>query len=160
MRTMAKRRHPRASPRSRIGWSSIGPVTQSTGRGELGAGFRVTEIGDAQARAFPGFDNLILSFSELQAVIGDSRYEGWREVLRAVQGICLIADRKTGQLYIGKADGSERILGRWSVYAKTGHGGTSHSATSTIWICPSKPIPVQHSACLQPRGFKNGDRRS
>lgn len=30
---------------------------------------------------------------------------------------------KTGQLYVGKADGNERMLGRWSAYTKTGHGG-------------------------------------
>ena len=40
-----------------------------------------------------------------------------------MQGIYLIADTKTGRLYVGKADGTERILGRWSNYAKTGHGG-------------------------------------
>ncbi len=104
-----------------IDWSND-PVNWAK-RGELGRGFRVTEIADAQARAFPGFDNLILSFSELQSVIEDSRYESWRAVLKAVQGIYVIADTKTGQLYVGKADGSERILGRWSAYAKTGHGG-------------------------------------
>ncbi|GAA1346775.1 GIY-YIG nuclease family protein [Arthrobacter roseus] len=104
-----------------IDWSS--DTVNWAKRGELGAGFRVNEIADAQARAFPGFDNLILSFSELQSVMEDSRYESWREVLKVVQGIYLIADTKSGQLYVGKADGSERILGRWNAYAKTGHGG-------------------------------------
>lgn len=40
-----------------------------------------------------------------------------------MQGIYLIADTSTGQLYVGKADGGERILGRWSAYARDGHGG-------------------------------------
>jgi len=40
-----------------------------------------------------------------------------------VQGAYLIADRSTGKLYVGKADGSQRILGRWKQYAETGHGG-------------------------------------
>lgn len=92
-------------------------------RGELGAKFRVTEIADAQVQTFPGFDELILSFAELQTVMEDSRYAAWREVLKSVQGVYLIADTRTGQLYVGKADGSERILGRWNTYAKTGHGG-------------------------------------
>jgi hypothetical protein len=35
----------------------------------------------------------------------------------------LIADATNGDLYIGKADGRERILGRWSQYARDGHGG-------------------------------------
>lgn len=92
-------------------------------RGVSGIGLQVTEIADAQAEAFPGFENLLLSFSELQAIIEDSRYGAWREVLSSVQGIYLIADTSTGQLYVGKADGAERLLGRWSSYAKTGHGG-------------------------------------
>lgn len=40
-----------------------------------------------------------------------------------MQGIYLITDTSTGQLYVGKADGSERILGRWTAYARDGHGG-------------------------------------
>ncbi len=35
----------------------------------------------------------------------------------------LIAGTSTGQLYVGKAEGEQRLLGRWSSYAKTGHGG-------------------------------------
>lgn len=97
-----------------INWAKRGPST---------VGFQVTEIAVAQAPAFPGFDAVLLSFNELQAVIEESQYEGWRQVLKSVQGIYLIADKKTGKLYVGKADGSERILGRWSAYAKTGHGG-------------------------------------
>lgn len=53
-------------------------------RGEATLGFHVIEIADAQAPAFPGFDELILSFSELQSVIEDSRYASWRQVLKAV----------------------------------------------------------------------------
>ena len=112
-------------PHFKTGWSSTGPTdpVNWAKRAEQGTGFEVKEIADAQAEAFPGFDNLLLSFSELQAVIEDSRYESWREVLKSVQGVYLIADTSTGQLYVGKADGAERILGRWSSYAKTGHGG-------------------------------------
>jgi excinuclease UvrABC nuclease subunit len=44
--------------------------------------------------------------------------------LGSVQGVYLIADSSTGQLYVGKA---ERILGRWNAYAyayaRDGHGG-------------------------------------
>ncbi len=47
----------------------------------------------------------------------------WQTALGAVQGIYLIADTSTGQLYVGKADGGERILGRWTAYARDGHGG-------------------------------------
>lgn len=91
--------------------------------GASAASFPVVEIADPHAVAFPGFDKLVVSYSELQAVIGDSRYAAWRTALRSVQGIYLIADSSSGQLYVGKADGSERILGRWSTYSHDGHGG-------------------------------------
>lgn len=104
-----------------IDWT--GGTINWTRAGVAAIGFPVTEIADAQAPAFPGFDDLILSFSDLQTVIEDSRYENWRQILKSVQGIYLISDMKSGKLYVGKADGSERIMGRWSAYAKTGHGG-------------------------------------
>lgn len=85
--------------------------------------FPVVEIADPQAVPFPGYDDVRLTFDELQLVVGDSRYEAWRVALGAVQGIYVITDATTGQHYIGKADGAERILGRWSTYARTGHGG-------------------------------------
>jgi hypothetical protein len=40
-----------------------------------------------------------------------------------VQGIYLITDSSNGKQYVGKADGTERILGRWKNYASDGHGG-------------------------------------
>ena len=53
----------------------------------------------------------------------DPRYAAWRASLSAVQGIYAISDARTGQLYVGKADGTERLLGRWASYAQDGHGG-------------------------------------
>lgn len=91
--------------------------------GEVILGFHVAEIADAQAEPFPGFDNLLLSYRELQSVMENPRFVIWREVLKSVQGIYLISDTSTGQLYVGKADGGERILGRWGAYSQTGHGG-------------------------------------
>lgn len=91
--------------------------------GTTAAGFQVVEIADPAVVPFPGFDRLVIDYSTLQRVISDRRYADWRTALRSVQGIYLIADTKTGRLYVGKADGSERILGRWSTYAQDGHGG-------------------------------------
>lgn len=91
--------------------------------GSIASAFRLVEIADPQAVAFPGFDNVLLSYDALQEVVEDSRYAAWRTALGAVQGVYLIADTSTGQLYVGKADGGENILGRWSVYARDGHGG-------------------------------------
>lgn len=64
-----------------------------------------------------------LTFHELQEMVESPRYADWRAALREVQGIYLITDSTNGKQYVGKADGSERILGRWSTYAKDGHGG-------------------------------------
>lgn len=85
--------------------------------------FPIVEIADPGAVAFPGFDRVLISHDELRAVVDDSRYASWRTALGSVQGVYLIADTRTGQLYVGKADGSERILGRWTAYARDGHGG-------------------------------------
>ncbi|MCD9153131.1 GIY-YIG nuclease family protein [Aeromicrobium duanguangcaii] len=91
--------------------------------GESAAAFPIVEIADPQAVAFPGFDNVLLTYSELQTMTEDSRYAAWHTALGSVQGIYLITDALDGKLYVGKADGSERILGRWSQYAKDAHGG-------------------------------------
>ena len=55
--------------------------------------------------------------------MADRQYFPWQAALREVQGIYAISDACTGKLYVGKADGSERILGRWTTYAQDGHGG-------------------------------------
>lgn len=92
-------------------------------RGMAAAAMSVMEIADPEAVAFPGFDDVLLTYDELQLVVSESRYASWRTALASVQGVYAIADRSDGQIYIGKADGSERILGRWRSYANDGHGG-------------------------------------
>jgi hypothetical protein len=72
---------------------------------------------------FPGYDRVLIRRAEFQAVIDDSRFAAWRTALGSVQGIYLITDKITGKHYVGKADGGERILGRWMTYARDGHGG-------------------------------------
>ena len=104
-----------------IGWSR--DAINWAKSGSVAATFPVVEIADPTSVPFPGFEHLLISHGELETVVTDSRYAGWRTALGAVQGIYLIADRSTGQLYVGKADGGERILGRWSAYARDGHGG-------------------------------------
>ena len=39
-----------------------------------------------------------------------------------MQGIYVITDSSDGKQYVGKAAGAERILSRWSTYARDGHG--------------------------------------
>lgn len=91
--------------------------------GRTAAAFPVVEVADPEAVAFPGFDQVLLTYAHLRDILGDSRYQHWRTALGSVQGVYLIADTSTGQLYVGKADGGENILGRWSAYARDGHGG-------------------------------------
>ncbi len=83
----------------------------------------VVEIAVPARVPFPGFDNVLIGYYELLAIAEDSRYAEWRTALAAVQGVYLVADTSSGELYVGKADGTERLLGRWSAYARDGHGG-------------------------------------
>lgn len=91
--------------------------------GTSAAAFPVVEIADPIEVPFPGFDKFVITHDELHAVVEDRRYSQWRTALQAVQGIYLIADTSSGKLYVGKADGVHRILGRWKAYASNGHGG-------------------------------------
>jgi hypothetical protein len=89
---------------------------------QAAAALDVVEIADPEVVPFVGFDRVFLTYAELQKIFTDSRYVQWVTALKAVQGIYLIADTTNGKLYVGKADGGERIFGRWSAYARNGHG--------------------------------------
>lgn len=104
-----------------IDWT--GAAVNFAQRGELAISMPVVEIADPQTVPFPGFDSIIVGFNELQAIVEDARYIEWRAALSSMKGIYLIADTKSGQLYVGKADGTERFLSRWGAYARDGHGG-------------------------------------
>ncbi len=103
-----------------IGWKS--PRTWRMSGTAAGA-YAVIEIADAKPIPFPGFDRLILSYPQLQAVMREHRYASWRTALSSVVGIYLITDTRDGRHYVGKADGLENIRQRWSAYATNGHGG-------------------------------------
>ncbi|MCM3516578.1 GIY-YIG nuclease family protein [Nocardioides sp. P86] len=92
-------------------------------KGTVASAFPIVEIADPEAVAFPGYDNVLLDLPGLRAMVEDPRYAAWRTALGSVQGIYLITDTSTGKQYVGKADGGERILGRWSTYGRDGHGG-------------------------------------
>lgn len=83
----------------------------------------VLEIADRDKVHFPGFDGVLLTYHQLRDMVEDPRYADWRAALSEVQGIYLITDSTNGKQYVGKADGAERILGRWTAYARDGHGG-------------------------------------
>ncbi|WP_188666923.1 GIY-YIG nuclease family protein [Tersicoccus solisilvae] len=104
-----------------ITWS--GDAVNWAKRGVVAASFPVEEIAPRRTQPFPGFSDLLIDHAELQRVMDDPDYEQWRDALALVKGVYLIADRKDGRLYVGKADGGERVLGRWRAYAQDGHGG-------------------------------------
>lgn len=108
-----------------VEWSAD-PVNWAK-RGPLAARFPVLEIADPTTEAFPGFDHVLLSYGDLQSLVTETRYAGWRTALEAVRGIYLIADETAGQCYVGKADGERGVLGRWEAYARDGLAGTSPS---------------------------------
>jgi hypothetical protein len=103
-----------------IGWRSPRTWRMSA---TTAASYPVMGIADAEPVPFPGFDRLVLSYVQLQAVMREHRYASWRTALSSVFGIYLITDTRDGKQYVGKADGEESIRQRWSLYATNGHGG-------------------------------------
>lgn len=71
---------------------------------------------------FCGIENINHSYNQLKLIF-DNKIEDWRSVLSNVKGIYLLADNKSGKLYIGSAKGSESIYGRWSNYIYGLDGG-------------------------------------
>lgn len=74
---------------------------------------------------FIRYEDVILSFSQLQKVVEDKE---WKSKLESLNCVYMILDKETGKQYIGvtykdmKPGIKNGILGRWTEYAKTGHG--------------------------------------
>ncbi len=71
--------------------------------------------------SFPGFRDFTVSIDEI-----DLLPDSWRSALASVGGVYLLVCPETGLQYVGSATGAEGFLGRWSAYAKDGHGGNKH----------------------------------
>ena len=69
---------------------------------------------------FPGYDQVNVSWNELSRVLTK---EGWKTALKNQKGVYLITDSSNGKMYVGSAYGSQMLLGRWTSYIETGHGG-------------------------------------
>jgi len=67
---------------------------------------------------FPGF----LEFRHRVKELGQVPVS-WQNALKAVKGIYLLVDQKTGKQYVGSATGGGGFWGRWEQYLSTGHGG-------------------------------------
>ena len=86
---------------------------------------KVVELkGEKSIGDFQSFDQVDLNFHDLKMMIQfpDTNLT-WLKTLSSVNGIYLIKDKVSGKLYVGSAYGAQGIYGRWSVYAKNGHGG-------------------------------------
>lgn len=74
---------------------------------------------------FIRYEDVILSFSQLQKVVEDKE---WKSKLESLNCVYMILDKETGKQYVGvtykdmKPGIKNGILGRWAEYAKTGHG--------------------------------------
>ncbi len=70
---------------------------------------------------FVGFQNICLTFPELETLVATQRPD-WRAALLHAKGIYLITDSSNGKRYVGSACGNYGIWSRWECYSGTGHG--------------------------------------
>ncbi len=85
----------------------------------------VVEIkGKKSVGDFQSFSLVDFEFQDLKNIIQypDTNLT-WVKALSSVNGVYLIKDKLSGKLYVGSAYGDQGIYGRWSTYAKNGHGG-------------------------------------
>lgn len=72
---------------------------------------------------FPGYDNIRLSFSQLETIIKRNKKD-WIAALENQKAVYLITDKSNGRLYVGSAYGENgMLLQRWKNYINNGHGG-------------------------------------
>ena len=89
---------------------------------------RVTEIlrEPYSGRAFPGYEKIDLSFSELEVLVRNDRPD-WKTALGNVKGVYLITDTssRTCRHYVGSAYGDDGLWSRWKSYVDSVHGGNA-----------------------------------
>lgn len=73
--------------------------------------------------AFPGYDNINISFRELEDIYAVERPD-WKSALENAEGVYVITDCSNGRRYIGSAYGITGLWSRWACYIATGHGFT------------------------------------
>ncbi|WP_417659595.1 GIY-YIG nuclease family protein [Pseudidiomarina sp.] len=71
---------------------------------------------------FPGYDNVRISWQELNHVIDTI---AWKTALENQQAVYLITDRSNGKMYVGSATGDQMLYNRWKDYMSSGHGGNA-----------------------------------
>lgn len=84
----------------------------------------VLSISNRDEIEFPGYEELILTYADLGHIVeGENRYRKWIDALKNVNGIYLICDTTRNKQYIGSTYNDDGVLGRWTDYYKTHHGG-------------------------------------
>ncbi|HEX7820253.1 MAG TPA: GIY-YIG nuclease family protein [Sphingobium sp.] len=71
-----------------------------------------------QEEAFPGYTAFIGDLSMIETLPA-----GWLTALRAARGVYLLTCPRTREQYVGSAYGEDGFFGRWTGYARDGHGG-------------------------------------
>lgn len=69
---------------------------------------------------FPGYENVNISWQELQRVIDK---DSWKTALQNQKAVYLITDISNGKKYVGSAYAENMLLNRWQSYVKSRHGG-------------------------------------
>jgi hypothetical protein len=87
---------------------------------------------------FPGYENIDLSFDELETIIRNERTD-WKTALQSIKGVYLITDRSSGGRYVGAAYGDVGVWSRWCSYVATSHGGNA----GLLALLDQLPVPVK-----------------
>ncbi len=70
---------------------------------------------------FVRYEDVMLNYTQLKTIINSNNPE-WKSRLESCNCIYLILDKSNGKQYVGSTYNTKGIWGRWSEYAKNGHG--------------------------------------
>ena len=70
---------------------------------------------------FVRYEDVMLNYTQLKTLINSNNPE-WKSRLESCNCIYLILDKSNGKQYVGSTYNTKGIWGRWSEYAKNGHG--------------------------------------
>ncbi|MEK5214599.1 GIY-YIG nuclease family protein [Psychrobacillus sp. FSL H8-0487] len=84
----------------------------------------ITQLVNTGQFVFPGYENVLLTHNELKQIMDNRQtYGDWHIALSSINAIYAITDLSNGKIYIGSSYNKNGLLGRWSEYATSIHGG-------------------------------------
>lgn len=105
----------------------------------------ITQLVNTSQFVFPGYENVLLSYNELKQIIENRQtYADWHVALSSINAIYAITDLSNGKIYIGSSYNKNGLLGRWSEYATTRHGG-NESFKQLLSLNPTAHAHFQYS---------------